>query len=321
MSHKTAHDSETNRPRNLLVTDATTPVVFSFRGRYGTEQSFTVQQWPDEDTWPGGALWDLGLIMAQLIVKMSGGMDTRISMGIDKLTKSKSLAKQPSLPDSLRCSHEIRNNLLSKDGLCILELGCGVGLTGIVAASCLGAKLTLLTDLVIVVDKCTQPNVALNTVGSPKHGLYSLDRGQKVAAVPLCWGCDEDEQNVKDMFQRFRGESASKRKKKKNTGEDTTSSTTSLPDLVIIGDVAYQHKPGAPSHFDALLSTLLEFAHEDTIVLFGTRIRMPASTDLLYMILEHFDELLPPLTADEVEPMFAGVKHNMTIHFMKRKRS
>jgi hypothetical protein len=45
------------------------------------------------------------------------------------------------------------------------------------------------------------------------------------------------------------------------------------PDLIIIGDVAYQQKPGAPSHFDVLLSTVLKFAGNKTRIVFGTRMR------------------------------------------------
>jgi hypothetical protein len=92
----------------------------------------------------------------------------------------------------------------------------------------------------------------------------------------------------------------------------------------LIGDVAYQHKPGAPSHFDILVSTLLQFATtKKTLVLFGTRMRMPASADLLDMIKEHFDELIAPIDADEIDSTFAksnlGRKSLITLHFFKRK--
>lgn len=97
-----------------------------------------------------------------------------------------------------------------------------------------------------------------------------------------------------------------------------------MPDIVLIGDVAYQHKPGAPSHFDALISTVLRVTDGHTVVVFGTRMRMPASADLLSMFLAHFDEVvLPPIEAHEVDETFRpdvlGRKHNISIHVMKRK--
>jgi hypothetical protein len=57
-------------------------------------------------------------------------------------------------------------------------------------------------------------------------------------------------------------------------------------------------------------------------VVFGTRIRMPASVDLLELFLQHFDELVsPPLRADEIDSSLAGLKHNMAIHFLQRKKN
>jgi len=89
--------------------------------------------------------------------------------------------------------------------------------------------------------------------------------------------------------------------------------------------VAYQHKPGHPSHFHALLSTLLKFTTSaETVVIFGTRMRMPASHDLLMMIREHFDEVVdPPVEAHEIDGAFhcdnLGKKSMITVHIFKRK--
>ena len=52
------------------------------------------------------------------------------------------------------------SNIVWKDTT-VLELGCGTGLTGLVAAS-LGAKVTLLTDLQVVVENVTRLNVEEN---------------------------------------------------------------------------------------------------------------------------------------------------------------
>ena len=49
-------EDEQNKPRNHLITDATSPYTFSYM-QYGQRKSITVNQTPEEETWPGGALW------------------------------------------------------------------------------------------------------------------------------------------------------------------------------------------------------------------------------------------------------------------------
>jgi hypothetical protein len=195
----------------------------------------------------------------------------------------------------------------------------------------------VLTDLACVIDRITQPNVELNRA--------SLLKGAgPVAAVPLCWGDAQDEAAVLKLLQsldpafppleptgapsaqpnplpRHRNPRASR------AGTSPRSNlhhSPGLPDLILVGDVAYQHKPGAPSHFEALVSTLLLLAPPEagTLVVFGTRLRMPASSDLLDLLLHHFHQIVePPLRADEVNGLFRNVKHNMTIHFLQRKKT
>ena len=208
----------------------------------------------------------------------------------------------------------------------ILELGCGVGLTGLVAAS-LGAKLTLLTDLNVVVERVTEQNVVLNR--------KAFGIGQALFAVPLCWGSREDESICKNILGEYASKNTigrrGKKSKKKNVSKAThemksTESIGADPDIIIVGDVAYQHKPGAPSHFDILIETLLNFAsNRDTLVIFGTRMRMPASSDLLDMFYEHFDEVVePPVKASELDDGFheknLGKNSMITVHFFKRKQ-
>lgn len=203
----------------------------------------------------------------------------------------------------------------------VLELGCGVGLTGLVA-SALGAKVTLLTDLQVVVDKVVQQNTECNTLAGPNRqcGYRTTQSGGRVVAMPLCWGDEQQEQDAKAALERLTSKPQTRRKSHK--GASTKQTREGIPDLILIGDVAYQHKPGAPSHFDALLSTLLKFVDEETLVIFGTRMRMPASADLLEMFRQHMDELVtPPIEAHELDESFAenelGRKHNMTIHILK----
>ena len=91
----------------------------------------------------------------------------------------------------------------------------------------------------------------------------------------------------------------------------------SCADVVLIGDVAYQYKPAAPSHFDVLHETLLQLIHDKTLV-----ICMPASVDLLELFRQDLEEIVvPPISVDEIDnASFANVKHNMTIHFMRKRR-
>lgn len=308
----------TNKPRNLLVTDANTPFTFSYSGRYHNHTSLTVHQTADEETWPGGALWDLGVLLAQVMVAVAsaGVANTTITMVTGNDERPKSMMRTIQLPNRLHLAMQSHALDLSRVSI-ILELGCGVGLTGLVVGTALRAKLTLLTDLAIVVERVTQPNLLQNS----KAGSFRTIGQGKFAAVPLQWGCSEDERIVRGIIRSFRSDTTSSTDRRKSKPIHTnTDLELDLADLVIIGDVAYQHKPGAPSHFDALLSTLLQFSGPNTVLVFGLRIRMPASTDLLDMLLCHFEELVcPPLRADEVTAEFAKVKHNMSIHFLRRK--
>jgi Lysine methyltransferase len=419
-----AGNDSTNRPRNWLLRDATSAVAFQFdasppsvagtlSGRKALQCEIRVQQSADDETWPGGALWDSGVILAQLLAALPasaaavaasarGNPPAAAAAATIKATGAKSAASRsvvtitstandcstsnPSLvssahrhsitvPSRLAESDVIREWLgvtstLSRQGrpssssrappLTILELGCGVGLTGMVASVSLKATLTLLTDLAVVVDKVTQPNLQRNVKVLRQHNKG----GGVVRAVPLCWGCERDEANVRQMLRQMDPEAASievetaagdttidsSHRPSKTGGPALPSDGTNrprahypttrrripgMPDWILVGDVAYQHRPGAPSHFDALLSTLLSFtdasppstshvedgASSSTIVVFATRIRMPASVDLLEMLRQHFDEIVdPPIRADEVNPdAFRDLKHNMTIHFLRRK--
>ena len=146
-------------------------------------------------------------------------------------------------------------------------------------------------------------------------------------AMPLCWGRQEDEEKVATTFEQHTKSTnksrSTKRGKKKKGGSQNQkdpSEDASKPNLIIIGDVAYQHKPGAPSHFDALLETLLTFLGPQTIVIFGTRMRMPASADLLEMFLLHMEECCAPIPADEIDPSFGKFKHQITIHVFRKRQ-
>ena len=270
-----------NKPRNLLLLDASGPLTFQFR-QYGTPITLTFDQTAEESTWPGGAVWDLGWVLARFFC---GSVATTTTMpGQHTLRR----------PGVVVSNHVHQLPLVRQKLRCILELGCGVGLTGIVAAAALHPSLTLLTDLRVVVDRVTHPNVLRNTVRTT--GVLPKSGGSRILALPLCWGNADDETAVWERMGR------------------------QAPDLVIVGDVAYQHKPGAPSHFEALVSTMVRLAGPSTMVVMGVRIRMPASVDLVHMIQEHFVEAAAAVSVEDIEPSLAHVKHNMTIHFFRKKK-
>jgi predicted nicotinamide N-methyase len=246
-----------NRPRNFLVTDATQPYTFTYT-QYGKPVSITVDQTPDEETWPGGALWDIGVLLAHVLVALAGFQPSLVSK--DVKAPKRLLEAVPSIKD-----------------LTVLELGCGVGLTGIVAAAVLGTQLTILTDLDVVVEKVAKPNLESNSTAAttvskqepPPYRLTKAGKRGRIMALPLCWGNQQDEDAVMDCFLKNTKKEKSPRKLK----GALPPKDTRQPDLIIIGDVAYQHKPGAPSHFDVLLSTVLRFLGPHTLVIFGTRMR------------------------------------------------
>jgi predicted nicotinamide N-methyase len=289
-NYQSPQQSRSNVPRNHLILDATKPFLFEYV-KFGSKVRLLIHQTPNDETWPGGALWDLGVILAKLLVSWTRGTSFNQQL-------------QPALPSSLAAY----SGIAWRDTT-VLELGCGVGLTGLVAAS-LGAKATLLTDLRVVIDEVTRRNVDENVHAKAKQSMeYRTTRaGGKVVAMPLFWGKEEDEEAVRLKLQEAVAT------KQKGTTDDI------FPDWVIIGDVAYQHKPGAPSHFDALLSTLSKFVGPNTKVLFGTRMRMPASNDLLEMFRNRLEETAC-VPAHELEPSLTeiGRKHNMTIHILQQR--
>jgi predicted nicotinamide N-methyase len=294
-----------NRPRNFLVTDATKPFEFQYI-QYGKPVSIVVNQTAEEETWPGGALWDIGVLLSQYLVALAGYQNTTTGGVANQIRAPKRLLEAvPSIKD-----------------LTVLELGCGVGLTGIVAAAALGTQLTILTDLDEVVKQVTHPNVEQNSSPSSNKQqpfrLTSAGKRGHIMAMPLCWGDEQDEKAVAECFLKWTRIPKSPRTSHKDAV--TNKKDTSKPDLIIIGDVAYQHKPGAPSHFDILLSTVLKFLGSHTIVIFGTRMRMPASADLLDMFLVHMEDVTtPPISADEINPSFNKFKHQITVHVLRKK--
>ena len=288
-------DTSTNRPRNHVVRDATTDYHFTYI-QYGKPTSIIVHQTPAEETWPGGALWDIGVLLSHVMVGLAGGKTNKV------LLPSRLLQAFPTIKDLL-----------------VLELGCGVGLTGIVAAAVLGTKLTILTDLDVVITNVTQRNVIANSspaTGKVPYRWTNAGKRGRIMAMPLCWGNEDDERAVAEAFEFFTKSTKSPRKGK---DESLQPKDPTKPDLILIGDVAYQHKPGAPSHFDALVSTLLKFIDFNTTVIFGTRMRMPASSDLLQLFLQHMDEVITPVSADEIDPSFGKFKHQITVHVFRKK--
>uniref|UniRef100_A0A7S2YCN9 Calmodulin-lysine N-methyltransferase n=1 Tax=Entomoneis paludosa TaxID=265537 RepID=A0A7S2YCN9_9STRA len=333
---KDQEEPTANRPRNFYVTDATHPFRFAFKGRFGLHHALTIHQTPDEETWPGGALWDLGVLLSNLLLGMAGvtlATTSTVMESSPNNNKVKSKNHNIQLPAHLaggKNAPDWLHSIILSEKSIILELGTGVGLTGLAAAAALRPSLVLLTDLQVVVEKVTQRNIEENTQAQKRHRLLG-----KTMCIghPLCWGLREDEEAVAGLIEEYQlsnaSSSSSKRKTKKKQSSnqqkiaastDDQSNRLGKPDIILIGDVAYQHKPGAPSHFEALHSTLLQFLHADTIVIFGTRIRMPASNDLLTLFLEDLEPLIPPIPADELEPLFGSLKHNMSIHFLRRRK-
>lgn len=66
------HKDDNNKPRNHLILDAAKPFFFDYT-QFGSKVRMTIHQTPSAETWPGGALWDLGVILAKLLVSWTRG--------------------------------------------------------------------------------------------------------------------------------------------------------------------------------------------------------------------------------------------------------
>jgi hypothetical protein len=137
----------------------------------------------------------------------------------------------------------------------------------------------------------------------------------QVFAQPLSWGCPIEAAAARDKLAAMITSSS-------GSNKDRRASPRSFPDLLIAADVSYQHDQtgGSGSNWAILLETILEVTDGDTVFLFGHRVRMPGSNDLLEMILEHFEYACPTVEAERIEPAYAALrKHNTSAHILKRK--
>ena len=336
----------------------------------------------DPEVWPGGALWDSGVLLARLFA-------------------------DPQLSPVSRTAWRSTT---------VLEIGTGTGLTGLVCAA-LGARQVLLTDLPAVVEKVTAPNVAANR---DLVGPATVDSRPRLVATPLTWGVPDDIAKVLEMVARpgnaassgglaaasssssSQKKGRSRRRQQQQQQQQQLQQQASPParfvDLVIGGDISYKS-----DFFDALLDTVLQLCPQpppmqvchaeadegasavaggalalagggagggagdasalvkktaapgragskkskklsgrparqaagavagagaggaasscSPLFVFGHRHRFEGSGDLLDCIMEHFEEVLPPLDAAAIEPRFAKVKHNITIFFLRRRRA
>jgi Lysine methyltransferase len=195
-------------------------------------------------------------------------------------------------------------------------------------------------------DTAPKQQLPLNIYTIKNNNSSSSGNGGCLIATPLCWG-DHDDMNVVQSMIRYlqspqpqqnnntsiniTHDSATTHDTENNDGCYACSSNNDgIPHILIIGDVAYQHKPGAISHFDILLETILHFTKGDrTLIIFGLRIRMNASMDLYEMLLQYFVDIIEPIVPNEIDPERFPMNHSshkktmntMTIHFMKRKQN
>jgi hypothetical protein len=398
--------------KNVIIPNAITPIRLEWsaasknKSKKSKTNSILVYQSSNEDTWPGGAVWDLGWCLSQLLISLSSLIESLsiqpASIAVSNTTTINAVTPINTvtiLSDSASTEHQqqcLKHTMtlpnryeiafmkepifllqhhqrvdqydLLNHGIprkhqqlpsknhhrIVLELGCGVGLTGLVCSAAFHDTTVILTDLPMVIDQITIPNVQRNAKTTIKttinvhltakdqgnHSVDSMDavpnqdtqpsihvpmhiytisqqQGSRAVAMPLSWGNHHDEQVVQEVIRNLIRNNVN--------NDDTINCCTTdqyKPDWIIIADVAYQHKPGALSHFDALLHTILHFASNETLIIFGLRVRMSASIDLYNMLLEHFGEIVSdPITAQEIDPIrFQHVKPNtMSMHFMKRK--
>jgi len=125
-------DDKVNKPRNLMLTDATTPLQFAWTGKFRIHHTITVQQTPDQETWPGGAVWDLGWVLAQLLIGMSATIAATAGNVTPEATSTtthlgKSTYRTVQLPARLTATiNKDYSRIFDAGTPLILELGCGV---------------------------------------------------------------------------------------------------------------------------------------------------------------------------------------------------
>jgi Lysine methyltransferase len=326
-----------NRARNVLLqyADPWHPVQCEFEGH-----SLIIHQTPDDISWPGGALWDCGVLLSEFILGVAG-METltlRCTLDVEGLplnvsptendvhttTQLATRLKQWTNSQSSTWKNQLEEVLLRRPNLRILELGCGVGMSGLVAAVALRAKTCILTDLTEVVDNITQKNVTENTQPSHTNHQYRTIPHSKgectVVATPFCWGNPEQGEHVLRLLQ-----------------EELPPSTAPLhsyPDIILLADVAYEHRPGAPSHFtaqairnfDLLVQSLQQMMPPSqtpqTLLVFGIRLRMVGSIELLHLLQRHFTPVLKEhIPAEVLDPALLGFEHHMTVHIFTNSES
>lgn len=126
---------------------------------------------------------------------------------------------------------------------------------------------------------------------------------------------------------------------------------THFVDIIIAIDIAYQ-RPGLPPHFDLFLETMnriLELSsrpdpnaakgqgrkkkkgkmkeeprptNKETLFIYGHRRRMSISEDLLNLVYEHFEDVVPPIEAHQIDPksFSSKEKHGITVSILKQKK-
>ena len=115
----------TTAAHNIYTSSSTDPYTINLSLR-GSKVPLTVHQTDAEPTWPGGALWDPGVVLVKLF-----------QTAFDPTNKP---------PPSSHPSIQALSALFLLRDSTVVELGCGVGLTGI-ALGALGAKYVAVTDM------------------------------------------------------------------------------------------------------------------------------------------------------------------------------
>ncbi|GMH75661.1 hypothetical protein TL16_g06831 [Triparma laevis f. inornata] len=271
-----------NKNKYTINADSTyTTSLLSF----GKPVSISIRQTSNEDTWPGGALWDPGVVVSKLF-------------GDKKLT--------PIPQTKLR-------------SLNVLELGAGCGMTGIVLGV-LGARWVCCSDMIEVCEGVTKVNVELNKGAyTPKGGI------SRVNAMPGNWGEDylnhfdsifarmECDTKSKKLDCIIAVDIAYQRPGMPPHFEWFIESIRYIYEFKC--DVVLQggRKKKGKNKVDEKM--------ELPIFVYGHRRRMGSSEDLLKGIYEWFEDVREPIPADEIDGrMFKREeKHGIMVHVLRWK--
>ncbi|GMH86873.1 hypothetical protein TrST_g12256 [Triparma strigata] len=277
--------------KNKYTKDADETYVTSLQS-FGKPVEVRIRQTSAEETWPGGALWDPGVVVSKLFSDVN-------------LT--------PVPQSRLR-------------GMNFLELGAGCGMTGIVVGA-LGGRWVCCSDMVEVVEGVTKVNVEINReLYSGKGGSNS-----RVVAMAVPWG-EENFGLVDAVFSKMVEDTKTSKLDVIVAVDIAYQRPGMPPHfewfletMKYIYEVKCQAQGGnGEGGGRKKKKGKGKEAEEKELPMFiyGHRRRMGSSEDLLNLVYEYFEDVREPIPADEIDGRVfkKEEKHGIMVHVLRWRK-